>query len=159
MKRSITTNVPAFNTNRMVKEYAEVCYLPSYQRFVKLSEEHFKFSAELAKWRPRLRGSWGQIQVVNVEATGGDLMRVGAELAVKAKVSLGGMSPNDVEVQLFHGLLDNRGEIALPRTLTLIPEPCAATFAQRQQRVGVFGNLALSKQRTIWLLCAGVAEE
>ncbi len=123
MKRSIATNVPVFNTNRMVKEYTEVCYLPSYQRFVKLSEEHFKFSAELAKWRARLRGSWGQIQVVNVEATGGDLMRVGAELAVKAKVSLGGMSPNDVEVQLFHGLLDNRGEIALPRTLTLIPEP------------------------------------
>jgi starch phosphorylase len=122
MKRSIMTNVPAFNTNRMVKEYTEVCYEPSYKRFVKLSENHFKFSADLAKWRARLRGSWGQIQVVGVEATGGELMRVGSELAVKAKVSLGGMSPNDVEVQLFHGLLDNRGDISQPRTLTLTPE-------------------------------------
>ena len=32
MKRSIMTLVPVFNTNRMVQEYTERCYLPSHRR-------------------------------------------------------------------------------------------------------------------------------
>ena len=32
MKRSISTNVPVFNTNRMVQEYVEMCYWPSAER-------------------------------------------------------------------------------------------------------------------------------
>src|SRR5213078_1669379 len=40
MKRSIATLVPVFNTNRMVEEYTERCYLPSHRRAVKLGADH-----------------------------------------------------------------------------------------------------------------------
>ena len=43
-------------------------------------------------------------------------MHVGAQLQVKAKVNLGALSPDDVQVQLFHGVLDNQGEIPIPAT-------------------------------------------
>jgi starch phosphorylase len=46
-------------------------------------------------------------------------MHVGSELKVKARVQLGGFSPEDVEVQLFHGLVDSFGEIPHPRTVTM----------------------------------------
>ena len=55
MKRSITTLVPVFNTNRMVEEYAERCYLPSHRRFTKLAGGHLKAAQELAEWRRRVR--------------------------------------------------------------------------------------------------------
>ena len=54
---------------------------------------------------------WPQVRVGNVEAAGADPMHVGGELEVKAKVNLGPLSPDDVQVQLFHGLVDSMGEI------------------------------------------------
>ena len=59
------------------------------------------------------------MRVENVEAVGADPMHVGSELQVKARVQLGGFSPEDVEVQLFHGLVDSFGEIPRPRTATM----------------------------------------
>ena len=40
MKRSINTNVPLFNTNRMVQEYVEVGYWPSAGRHLRLTADH-----------------------------------------------------------------------------------------------------------------------
>ena len=40
---------------------------------------------------------------------------------VKARVNLGGISPEGVEVQLFHGLVDSFGEIPQPRTVIMAP--------------------------------------
>jgi starch phosphorylase len=127
MKRSIATNVPVFNTNRMLKEYAETSYVPSYRRFQHLSSNQFQKAAELAKWRQRLREGWGNIQVESVDAPANDPMHVGSHLHVRAKVALGPFTPDDVDVQLFHGPLDSRGEITQPSTVPLIaaagPEP------------------------------------
>ena len=121
MKRSISTNVPVFNTNRMVQEYADRCYVPSYRRFAKLSADHLREAATLAKWRKRLQESWGSIHVDAIEAPSADPLRVGAELPVKVRVSLGQFTPDDVEVQLYHGPIDSFGEIADPQTVTLTP--------------------------------------
>jgi starch phosphorylase len=46
-------------------------------------------------------------------------MHVGGDLQVKARVNLGALNPNDVEVQLFHGPVDSLGEIAVPRTAAM----------------------------------------
>jgi starch phosphorylase len=119
MKRSISTICPYFNTNRMVQEYVEKCYWPSAQRFALLTAENLREAHELSQWRRRLGQGWQQIRVENVEANGVDPMQVGAALEVKARVNLGGLSPDDVEVQLFHGTVDSLGEIPSPRTVAM----------------------------------------
>ena len=121
MKRSIATNVPVFNTNRMVKEYTETCYIPSYRRHSLLTGSQYQKAAELAKWRARLREGWGQVQVESVESPTHDPTHVGAEMLVRARVSLGQFAPEDVEVQLYHGVLDSHGEIAKASTVVLTP--------------------------------------
>ena len=45
--------------------------------------------------------------------------RSAANCRCKAKVNLGDFNPDDVEVQLFHGLVDSMGEIPQPRTVTM----------------------------------------
>ena len=55
----------------------------------------------------------------SVETNGVDPLQVGKELEVKARVNLGAFSPDDIEVQLFHGLVDTFGEIPSPRTVTM----------------------------------------
>jgi starch phosphorylase len=116
MKRSISTVCPVFNTSRMVQEYMEKCYGPSATRFERLSRDGLKQAAQLARYRRGLAGGWPQVRVEAVEAKGVDPMHVGAKLEVKARVNLGGLSPEDVQVQLFHGAVDNLGEIPQPAT-------------------------------------------
>jgi starch phosphorylase len=119
MKRSMATLCPVFNTGRMVSEYVTRCYLPSAARFLRLSGDNLRKARALADWRRGLVRHWPQVKVVGVQANGADPMHVGGELPVEVRVSLGGISPDDVEVQLFHGLVDSFGEIPSPGTVTM----------------------------------------
>jgi starch phosphorylase len=119
MKRAIGSLSPVFNTGRMVAEYTTTCYLPSASRHLRLAADNLARARQLAGWRHGLARGWGQVRVVHVEADGADPMHVGAELRVKARVHLGGLSPDDVQVQLFHGQVDSLGEIPRPRTVSM----------------------------------------
>jgi starch phosphorylase len=119
MKRSIATLAPVFSTGRMVAEYMTTCYAPSAVRTLRLSAENLKRATALAAWRRATARGWPQVKVVGVDADGADPMHVGGELQVKARVNLGGLSPEDVEVQLFHGPVDSLGEIPRPQTATM----------------------------------------
>jgi starch phosphorylase len=119
MKQSIGTLAPFFNTSRMVQEYVERCYHPAAMRADRLLGDGLKRAGTLARWRQQLLRSWPQIRIEAVEAQGTDPMQVGGQLEVKAKVSLGPLSPDDVEVQLFHGVVDSLGEIPSPRTVSM----------------------------------------
>ena len=119
MKRAMSTVCPVFNTSRMVQEYVEKCYGPSTERFERLTRGHLQKAASLAQWRRKLTRDWGQVRVEQIQADGTETMQVGAQLEVQAQVKLGGLSPDEVEVQLFHGLVDNLGDIPEPATASM----------------------------------------
>ena len=119
MKHSITTLAPVFNTGRMVSEYTTRCYLPSAQRYLRLTGDNLKHAAALAAWRRDLARGWSRVKVVGVDASGADPMHVGTDLKVNVRVDLGAFRPEDVEVQLFHGLVDSLGEIPRPETIPM----------------------------------------
>jgi starch phosphorylase len=119
MKRSMSTLCPFFNTGRMVAEYLTTCYVPAAQRFLRLTTDNLQKANALAHWRRSLIRGWQQVKVEGVEANGADPMHVGSQLEVTARVQLGSFSPQDVEVQLFHGPVDSFGEIPRPQTVTM----------------------------------------
>jgi len=123
MKRSMATLLPVFNTNRMVAEYLETCYLPSHKRCMTLMSDHLKGATELAVWRKQLNLAWNQVKVDGIEAPTGQMLRVGGDFPVKVLVQLGSLSSNDVEVQLCHGVLDSHGEIVDSKSIALNPGP------------------------------------
>ncbi|MCS6852206.1 MAG: glycosyltransferase family 1 protein [Gemmataceae bacterium] len=119
MKRSIGTNCPVFNTNRMVQEYTEKCYRPSAERYNLLAADNLAKARELAAWRRRLVQGWSQVRVEHVDANGADPMHVGSELEVTARVNIGPFRPDEVEVQLFHGAVDSFGDIPQPQAIPM----------------------------------------
>ena len=144
MKRSISTLVPVYNTNRMVEEYYKTCYRPSHHRFKTLTADHLKAAEELAVWRKGLLAAWGNIKVEGIEAPTNDLMKVGGEFPVSVIVNLGTLTPADVEVQICYGLLDSLGELTAPKSKALAPAGNAGsteTFTGKVQcdRSGQFG--------------------
>jgi starch phosphorylase len=119
MKRSMATLTPVFNTGRMVAEYTTVCYLPSGERYHRLMADNLGKARALAEWRRGVGRGWPQVRVVAVDADGADPMHVGGQLQVHARVHLGPLSPNDVQVQLFHGPVDSLGEIPRGQTVPM----------------------------------------
>ena len=121
MKRSISSNVAVFNTHRMVREYSEISYIPSYRRVLRLSSNDFAHARRLAAWRRRVLEQWRHVRVDDVTPPPAEALHVGDDLNVQARVQLGSLTPDDVEVQLYHGAIDALGEIASPRTSVLAP--------------------------------------
>ena len=121
MKRSIASLTPVYSTGRMVAEYATTAYLPSAERWGRLSERKLGPARELAEWRQGLRRAWSLVKVQAAETVGSDSLAVGGDLRVRAKVQLGMLTPDDVQVQLYHGAMDNQGGIPHPATAVMKP--------------------------------------
>jgi len=111
MKAAMRSICPVFNTNRMVHEYAERFYLPSAERYQRLAENGMARARALAEWKSKVRKHWPEIRVENVEADTPDELQVGGELQVRARVHLGLLGPQDVAVELYQGLLDEKRQI------------------------------------------------
>ncbi len=103
---------PKVLATRMVSDYVRELYVPAAQTGRRLNAD-FQGAKELAAWKKRVRAGWDDVRVEHVDSSGvGDSPEVGARLEVRAFVSLGELSPDDVDVQLVHGTIDGEDELA-----------------------------------------------
>jgi starch phosphorylase len=119
MKASMRSICPFFNTNRMVREYAERFYLPATKRHQRLVEDGLAQAKALAAWKERLRREWAKIQVTEVQIDKPDEVQVGDQLTIRTWLRLGELSPDDVAVQLYQGSVDAKGELAWPKAVAM----------------------------------------
>ncbi|MFN2226108.1 MAG: alpha-glucan family phosphorylase [Anaerolineae bacterium] len=125
MKAAMRDHAGVFNTNRMVRQYTELCYLPSAARGERLWAEEQRRAKALAAWKTGLGEQWGQIRIGRVwtERANGSDLKVGDQLQVQAEIYLGELKPTDVAVQLYYGPLDASNLIVNGRALpTLIAQ-------------------------------------
>lgn len=111
MKSCIAKLAPAFNTNRMVQDYAEQFYLPALRRTRLLTKDNLKQAVALAHQKDRLRAAWGQLRVEHVQAETTAPLGIRDELPVSTTVNLAGLTPKEVRVQVYAGIMDNNGHI------------------------------------------------
>jgi starch phosphorylase len=122
MKAAICDHAAVFNTNRMVREYFERCYLPSAERSWQLMENDMERARALAGWKATFRQQWGQVRIQKAwtEGPDGQELKVGDQLQVQALVQLGDLKPTDVAVELFHGALNAEGMIVQGRAIPML---------------------------------------
>lgn len=116
MKNSIRTIAPSFSTMRMVKEYAKEYYIPSLENFKLLSKNNGQKAALLKEWKNKIRSEWENIEILGTEIIETGRPIVGQPIVVKAEVSLGALSPEDVKVEVYYGSVDNFGELKNTQT-------------------------------------------
>lgn len=119
MKNCMRKLVPVFNTNRMVREYADRFYAPANRRGTVLEAEGMKRSVDLAHAKDKLRQRWGGIHVVGVHSSGNGHFKVGENMQVEALVDLPEIDPREVRVQLYAGAINASGRIDQPQVLTM----------------------------------------
>ncbi len=120
MKNSIRTICPVYNTNRMVQQYAETFYLPAHDLYMKLMEGHGAGAGALAQWKQRMAQQWDKVKVRQVESPGSGTVKAGESVKVLATVELGGISTENVRVELYFGPLDTFGNIHDARALEMV---------------------------------------
>jgi starch phosphorylase len=111
VKESMKSLAPFFNTRRMVQQYAENYYLPTYDLVQRMGKSNSTKAVDFAAWRNNIEHVWHKIYIENVVVPKNELS-IGSEIEVEAVVNLGDLKPDDVLVQLYYGQLDTRGEIS-----------------------------------------------
>ncbi|MBC7785623.1 MAG: alpha-glucan family phosphorylase [Burkholderiales bacterium] len=121
MKACMRVLAPYFNTNRMVREYAETFYIPAGRRGSVLAEGGLKRAVSLAHSKDRLRAKWGGIKVLGIHTSGNGHYKVGEAMQVEALVELGDLVPADITIQLFSGALTGAGDEIDSPNVTRMP--------------------------------------
>ncbi|MFH9392586.1 alpha-glucan family phosphorylase [Streptomyces sp. NPDC017556] len=113
---------PRVLAGRMVREYVERLYAPAAQSRRALDPGAAR---DLAQWKAKVRAAWRGVSVDHVESVtdtaAGGSAELGATLALRVRIALGGLDPDDVEVQVVAGRVDSGDAIADAQTFPLKP--------------------------------------
>nr|WSW66704.1 alpha-glucan family phosphorylase [Streptomyces sp. NBC_00995] len=122
VRRTLGTLGPKVLADRMVREYVERLYAPAAQARRTLDPAAAR---ELAGWKARVRAAWPRVAVDHVEAVTPTAAvgsaELGATLALRVRISLGALDPDDVEVQAVAGRVDSADAISDAQVFPLKP--------------------------------------
>lgn len=109
VKNSISILAPFFNTNRMVMEYFEKYYLTAYQKREALFARNFAAGKSLTSIKKKILENWNSIRIISVVAgKNGNDTYIGNNFTIHAEVYLGNLSPDEVDVQIYYGLINKQ---------------------------------------------------
>ena len=119
MKASLQTLCPVFSTDRMVEEYTQLSYIPSYRQWAGLEANDLALARELAAWKTQIFKAWPQVRIDQVDAQLSDAIGVGSSMPVSVQLSLGDIPVDQVSIEAYFGVLDYQGTIRGGETVSL----------------------------------------
>ncbi|MFB2923581.1 MULTISPECIES: alpha-glucan family phosphorylase [Aerosakkonema] len=111
MKDAIRLNCPFFNTARMVREYGTRAYFAASDRYFTMTREEYRPAKDLADWKNKLFDRWYKMKIESIDVSEGSQIQVGQTINVKARIDLADLSADDLQVQLYTGLVNASGDI------------------------------------------------
>lgn len=142
---TLATLGPKALATRMVGEYVERLYVPAAASGRAATAAGYAGARDLAAWSERVRAAWAAVRVDHAESSGlSDSPQLGEVLHVGAYVSLGELSPEDVDVQVVHGRVTESDELVQTSTLSL-----AHAESLEDGRHAYAGELALGRTGAI----------
>ncbi|MEE8440565.1 MAG: alpha-glucan family phosphorylase [Spirochaetia bacterium] len=111
MKASMRNLGKAFSSRRMLVEYAEKFYLPALDNYKRMTTEKYAGIKDLTAYFDALAGEWESIRIVAFPGVPDRDLKVGDAMELTAGVDLGSIKPESVRVEIYHGAMNNVGEI------------------------------------------------
>ena len=104
MRHTLATLGPKVLASRMVQEYTSRLYTPAAQSGWAITADDYALAKDLAAYEAKARDQWGHVRVDHVESSGISASpQIGERLHVRAFVSLGTLTPDQVRVQVVYG--------------------------------------------------------
>ncbi|MDP9431624.1 MAG: alpha-glucan family phosphorylase [Actinomycetota bacterium] len=137
---------PQVAATRMVQDYVGQLYVPAASSARRIGAENWSHARSFAAWRTMVTDRWHDVRVEHVEPiNAADAPELGTEIALRAVVRLGELSPDDVDVQAAFGPVDENDQLQAPSVVSLQPAGTADGGARLYegsvplQRKGAFG--------------------
>ncbi|HEX6248741.1 MAG TPA: alpha-glucan family phosphorylase [Nocardioidaceae bacterium] len=131
---------PKVLATRMVRDYVEQLYSPSAVTSRALNDD-YAGARGLAEWKQRVSALWHAVSIDHVDSSGvGDTPELGETLDLSVYVSLGELTPDDVDVQVVHGRIRHDDELVDTYVTSLKP---AETYEAGRYRFE--GSVALKQ--------------
>jgi starch phosphorylase len=114
MKSSIATGLGYFSSARMVGDYNRKYYQPAAAAFEHLTADNADAAAKLVNAKRRLVENFdgGRLSIANPVVQGSlTALHVGDSIAVTVEVELGGLIPEEVEVDAYSGSANAHNEL------------------------------------------------
>ncbi|MDR3336921.1 MAG: alpha-glucan family phosphorylase [Treponema sp.] len=103
MKSCMKEIGPSMSSHRMLMDYSNNFYFPALKNYRKMVREDFAEAKSLAAYFGKLKQSWDAIKIVKIESNAKPVMQRGDALTVTAYIELGALSPEELQVELYHG--------------------------------------------------------
>jgi starch phosphorylase len=92
----------------MVEQYFTKFYERAYERRNLLMKDNWKEAKSLTSWKKKVKENWSQLKFVSIENGDSTDLKVGTAFELTAKIDLGSLTPDDVEVQVYYGSKDKQ---------------------------------------------------
>ncbi len=124
VKNSMKKLGPVFNTHRMVEEYFDKYYRPSFEIRKQLSQSQWLKCKELTSWKAKVKESWSSVKVVNVKTSeNSKRIFVGERFPVEVEIDLGTLTHEDVVVQIYYGPMEDNDNPQNNSTVIMNADP------------------------------------
>jgi starch phosphorylase len=112
MKASMKMAMEMFCSLRMVTDYNKRYYIPAAKRYDTLLVGQAEEAKNLATRIKRLRSLWNTIEIQSPMSKNRGPYRVGENFEVTAEVNLAELQPDEVDVELYYGLMQSLEDLA-----------------------------------------------
>ena len=122
VKSSLVSLAPRVSASRMVRDYVTDIYEPAAKRATSLMADGMAGARRLAVWKADTVASWPHVKVLSVD-TDDSPTDLGASKQVTARVEIGRLGHDDVQVQLLHGAVAADGQFrGVPTVVVMKPD-------------------------------------
>ena len=121
VRHSLAYLGPRISATRMVRDYVTGYYGPAFV-YSRAVTSDLTVAKGLTAWKDRVRAAWPDVRVITVDTSGiGTEPSLGNIMTVRALLDLGGLSPQDVQVQTVTGPVDVNEQL---HDITTVPMDC-----------------------------------
>ena len=97
-KRSMASVLPAFNSERVLRDYVREFYAPAARQGRVMAAEEFQAARELGAWKEKVRAAWPGV-AVKLLGNPGTEISFAERVTLEVDVTLNGLAPRDVRVE------------------------------------------------------------
>ncbi|MBQ4106952.1 MAG: alpha-glucan family phosphorylase [Lentisphaeria bacterium] len=112
MKGSIVMSLGNFSSARMVQEYEDMFYEPAAAAFRELTRDNNALAVQLVEKKRRLVNHFNELRINNPTASARlENIHIGDTIVLSTEVDFGGLSPDELDVEVYYGTVDVHNEI------------------------------------------------
>lgn len=121
VKASIRNLAPVFSTGRMVSEYASRFYFPAWDAHERLSADGLTRAKSALAWRDKARSEFPKVVIRSVTHSASGQNRIGNSINIRAEITLGALSPDEVRVHAVVGQIGANRDLIEGEPVRLFP--------------------------------------